>query len=493
MKKEIFTFKRLVLVIATTVFSFSSSTTAFFTMGLKSLIWLAVAAVFYFLPFAIINSEFTSAYPKSQSSLYDWLADNLSAKIAFITTFIWYASYFVWMTSLFLKLWIPFGLLIFGKDISQMTTIFGVSAKMVLTILTIFGIVMLTTIINRGFLKIAKLMYVSSILMIGLLILTVGTNLILSLSHPDMILPNLKKAATSKTFFETTNLTGFISQLPFLIFAITAFGGLDTVSSLVEKVGNQHNKFSKALLAGGGIVLIFYFLAIVSWSMGTTVTTNTQTHLGNLMYALMSQLARNIAPNSPLISELYVRYTALVMFTAYLALLATIGYAPLKVLLHAGNRQIFPDKLLKTNENGIHFKAVRAQAMIIGAFVLLVSVGTPLVTTLYNQLTLMTNLARSLPYLLVATAYPFFKEKFTSDYLKLVKHSAVARVLASSVVMTVLLAIGFEIYTTIVSNGVIATLFLIIGPLIFAILANYLYERKANEINPLRRSRQSNS
>ncbi len=108
MHKETYTSKRIVLVIATTVFSFSSSTMAFFTIGLKSLIWLAVVAVLYFLPFAIINSELTSAYPKSKGALYAWLADNLSPRIAFITTFIWYASYFVWMTSLFFETLDPF-------------------------------------------------------------------------------------------------------------------------------------------------------------------------------------------------------------------------------------------------------------------------------------------------------------------------------------------------------------------------------------------------
>ena len=476
MHKETYTSKRIVLVIATTVFSFSSSTMAFFTIGLKSLIWLAVVAVLYFLPFVIINSELTSAYPKSKGALYAWLADNLSPRIAFITTFIWYASYFVWMTSLFLKLWIPFGLLVFGQDISQMTTLFNIPAKIVLTFLSILGILILTAIINRGFLNIAKLMYFSAILMIGLVALTVGTNLFLSLQYPDMIVPNLKTAATSQTFFQSSKLTGFLAQMPFLIFAITAFGGLDTVSSLAEKVGNQRHKFSKALLIGGGAVLILYFLDILSWSTGTDFTAirgTSTTHLGNLMYGLISHLSTQISSN-PLIHELYIRYTALTMFTAYLSLLATIGYAPLKVLLHAGE-PIFPDSFLARNQNGIHSKAVNLQALIIAIFVILISVGTPLVTTLYNQLTLMTNLSRSLPYLIVAAAYPFFKAKFSGDYLKLIKYNFLANYLALSVIATIFIAIVFEIYSVIISDGLVAGIFLLIGPVLFAILANYLY------------------
>jgi amino acid transporter len=484
MSKTRFTFKRVMLVIATTVFSFSSATTAFFTMGLKSLIWLAVAAIFYFLPFAIISSEFTSAYPQSQGSLYDWLADYLSPKIAFMTTFVWYSSYFIWMSSLFLRLWIPLGLLVLGQDISQLPLIFGLPTKGVLTVLAILGIILLTAIINQGFLKIAKLMYLASLLALGLVVLTVGANFYLALSHPTAILPHLKMAATSQTFFETSNLTGFVSQLPFMIFAITAFGGLDTVSSIVEKVGNQKHQFSKAILAGGGLVLIFYFLNILSWSMGTdfaNIHEGSQAHLGNLMYGLMAHLSDKFSSHW-LLRELSVRYTALTMFVAYLALLATITYAPLKVLLHAGGGRIFPAALLERNQNAIHFKAVRIQALLIGGFVICISAGIPLVTTLYNHLTLMTNLSRSLPYLIVALAYPFFKAKFSAPYLTLIKQRRLINCLSFSVVSLVLIAIIFEIYTTMLSDGLVAGLFLGIGPIFFAILANILYEKNLKSV-----------
>lgn len=483
MTKPIFSVRKMIIVMTTTVFSISSSTTAFFTMGLKSLFWLALAAILYFLPFAMMSAEFTSAYPKSSGSLYDWLADSLTPKIAFITTFVWYASYFVWMTSLILRLWIPFGLLVFGRDVSQMPTVFGISTKVVLMLLSLLGLFILTIIINQGFLKIAKLMYFAAILTTGLVVLIVGLNLVLSFQHPEEILPHIKNAMTSNTFFETSNLTGFLAQLPFMIFAVTAFGGLDTVSSLVEKIGNQQHKFSKALLLSGGLVLVFYFLNIISLCIGTdfaAIHTSSQNHLGNLMYRLMAHLSGQVSTNA-LFREICVRYTALMMFVSYLALLVTIGYAPLKVLLHASHRLVFPHQLLVRNKHGIHFKAVQMQALIIGGFIILVSIGMPFVNTLYNHLTLMTNVSRSLPYLIVACAYPFFKAKFSGEYLKLVHHKSAVKYLSLSVVVMVSVAIVFEIYATLISDGLIAGIFLIIGPLFFALLANYLYGRHADD------------
>lgn len=487
-KQTNISFQKTVLIIATTVFSFSSSTTAFFTMGLHSLPWLALAAFFYFIPFAIINSEFTSAYPKAKGSLYQWISENLSQRLAFITSFIWYSSYFIWMMSLFLKLWIPFSVLLFGQDISKLTTVFGLPTKWVLTILSLFGVCLLTWIINHGFVKIVRCLYLSGVLMVGLVCLTVVSNLVLAIRQPEQILPNLESSINSGSFFETQNLTGIFAQFPFFIFAITAFGGLDTVSSLVEKLGNQRNKFSKAVLLGGIFILLFYFLDILSWAMGSnfaSVRQLTNQHLGNLMYGLMALLSDEISQSfglsvahTNLLNQFYIRYTALTLFTAYIGLLATIGYAPLKVLISSTGSHFFHPSLLQKNRYGVLNRAINIQAGIISLFVFALSIGTPFISSLYNQLTLMTNLSRSLPYFLIALAYPYFKRNFQGDYLKIVQKNWQIKMIMSSVMLTIALAIGFEIYATWIDEGWLSVFFLLIGPIGAGLIANQLYQRK---------------
>ncbi|MBS7576404.1 MULTISPECIES: amino acid permease [unclassified Enterococcus] len=487
-KQAAISFQKIVLIIATTVFSFSSSTTAFFTMGLHAVPWLAMAAIFYFVPFAIINSEFTSAYPNSKGSLYQWLSENLSQRLAFITSFIWYSSYFIWMMSLFLKLWIPFSVLIFGYDISKLTTIFGVSTKWVLTILSLIGVLIMTWIINHGFIKIIRCLYLSGILMVGLVALTVISNLILAIRHPEQILPNLSSSINTGSFFETQNLTGILSQLPFFIFAITAFGGLDTVSSLVDKLGNQQNKFSKAVLLGGFFVLLLYFLDILSWAIGSnfaSVRQLTNQHLGNLMYGLMSLLSNELsqsfklsAKGTHILNQAYIRYTALTLFTAYIGLLATIGYAPLKVLISSTGTHFFQPRLYQENRYGVLSRAINIQAAIISLFVLALSLGTPFISSMYNQLTLMTNLSRSLPYFLIALAYPFFKRNFQGHYLNIIQKKWQIRLLMCSVMLSISLAIVFEIYATWLDEGWLSVFFLLVGPVGAFLIANQLYQRK---------------
>ncbi|MEG0686640.1 MAG: amino acid permease, partial [Erysipelotrichales bacterium] len=259
------------------------------------------------------------------------------------------------------------------------------------------------------------------------------------------------------------------------------------ISSLIDKVGNKKNKFSKAILIGGVLVFIVYFLDILTWSMGSNfveVHSQVDQHLGNLMYGLMDVLSKELASSlhfssgaTYFINQLFIRFTALTLFVSYIGLLATIGYAPLKVLIQGGDSSLFPKFLLKENKNGILVNAVHTQALIIAVFVVLLSLGSALVSSLYNQLTLMTNLSRSLPYLLIALSYPFFKAKFKGEYMQLIKHKWQIYFLTSSVFLCVFLAVSFEVYSTFINDGFTSALFLIIGPLLAGTAANIIYKR----------------
>ena len=75
----------------------------------------------------------------------------------------------------------------------------------------------------------------------------------------------MQQSLTAPSFFKGTS-DSFLSQLPFFIFAITAFGGLDTIASLVDKSGEQRKKFPKALIISAVIIVVLYFGGIMLWS-----------------------------------------------------------------------------------------------------------------------------------------------------------------------------------------------------------------------------------
>ncbi|MFY9902913.1 MAG: amino acid permease, partial [Trichococcus sp.] len=159
-------FFNLVLIIVMTVYSFSSMSSSFFMMGLKSFPWFLISAFFYFIPYALIVSEYTRSYSNRTGGIYDWLKDAFSPRIAFITAFLWYCSYFTWIISLFMKLLIPFTIMLFGKDLTSAEQWFGIDTSYWIMVLSLFAVFCMTWVINRGHKAVFSFLKTSSYAMV---------------------------------------------------------------------------------------------------------------------------------------------------------------------------------------------------------------------------------------------------------------------------------------------------------------------------------------
>lgn len=96
---EKITLMALVMMIFTTVFGFANSTVAYYLMGYSSILFYLVAAVLFFIPFALMMAEFGAAVKSDSSGMYKWLEVSVNAKFAFVGTFMWFASYIIWLVS----------------------------------------------------------------------------------------------------------------------------------------------------------------------------------------------------------------------------------------------------------------------------------------------------------------------------------------------------------------------------------------------------------
>lgn len=164
--------QNLILIITTTVYSFSSMISAFFMLGSQSLIWFFISALFYFIPYALIVAQYTKKYAHRSGAIYDWLKESLSPKAAFTTVFLWYSSYFIWMISLFMKILIPLSILIFGKDRTATIDWLGFSPQFWLALLSILAVLFITWMNKRGFQVIFRFLHISGYAMVGLLVLS---------------------------------------------------------------------------------------------------------------------------------------------------------------------------------------------------------------------------------------------------------------------------------------------------------------------------------
>ncbi|WP_368251785.1 amino acid permease [Enterococcus sp. 2201sp1_2201st1_B8_2201SCRN_220225] len=478
---------QLVLIITTTVYSFSSMSTAFYMMGIKSLPWFLIAGGCYFIPYALIVAQYTRKYGNRSGTVYDWLKDALSPKAAFVTAFLWYCSYFTWMVSLFMKLVIPLSILLFGRDITAEASWFGISTPWLVAGFAICAVTLLTWLINRGFGTILRFLKVSSLAMVGLLLLSAVSNFTLVFAHPTEVWANIQQGLHAPSFFEGTG-DQFFSQLPFFIFAITAFGGLDTVASLSDRTKDSRRQFPKGLIYSGVIILAIYIGGIILWSGANDLGTLRQTdqmHLGNLMYGLMGSLAGSLSKTlglsvaaSGVVYQIYIRYTAFVLFTAYLGLLSSISFGPLKSLIQGTPKNLWPKQLTKLNNQEMPFKALHLQAGVIILVILAVTLNTHVAGELFNQLTYMTNVARAMPYFVVAASFPFFlKKRIVADQELFVSNRKLSNFLSMSVCACIIFAIAFQIWEPFSLGHYSDALTLIIGPIVFSTIAALLYRR----------------
>lgn len=97
---------------------------AFLQMGYASIIWYIFAAIFFFLPVAMMLAEYGATFKEEEGGIYSWLTHTLGEKWAFIGTFIWLSSWIIWLLSISSKVYIPFSAMLFGKDLTQ-TWAFG--------------------------------------------------------------------------------------------------------------------------------------------------------------------------------------------------------------------------------------------------------------------------------------------------------------------------------------------------------------------------------
>ena len=102
-------------------------------------------------------AEYGAAF-KEEKGIYAWMERAVGAKFAFVGTFMWFASYIVWMVSVSSSIWVPLSNLIFGSDVTSTWSLFGLNAPKTLAILGVVLIVVITYLSTKGLKAFQKLL-----------------------------------------------------------------------------------------------------------------------------------------------------------------------------------------------------------------------------------------------------------------------------------------------------------------------------------------------
>ena len=497
----------LVLMIFTSVFGFNNMPRSFYLMGYSAIPWYVLSAITFFIPFAFMMAEYGAAFKNEKGGIYSWMEKSVGAKYAFVGTFMWYASYVVWMVNICSSIWIPFSNALFGQDVTSTWGIAGLKSTQVLGLLGICWIVFVTYTATRGLEQIKKITSVGGTAVALLnVVLLVGAAAVFMANGGHLAEP----LAGGQGFVEAPNpkYQSIFPILSFLVFALFAYGGIEAVGGLVDETENAEKTFPKGVAISAFVISIAYSLGIFLCGIFTNwadVLSSKSVHMGNVSYVIMKNLGYQIGHSfgfpeatSLLMATWMARFMGLSMFLALSGAFFTLCYAPLKQIIVGTPKGLWPGKMGEVKDSGMPLNAMWIQCGVVVAFILLVTFGGEGAAQFFNKLVLMTNVAMTLPYMFLSIAFPYFKKKTEihkpfevfKGYVTIIEATrempypfevfkGYGISLVASIIVT--FTVGFANFFTIIEpatgGDMSSTIWSIVGPAFFSIVAIAMFNR----------------
>ncbi|KRN28515.1 inner membrane transporter YjeM [Lactobacillus selangorensis] len=437
-------------------------------------------------------AEYGAAFKDEKGGMYSWMANSYNPKFAFVGTFMWYASYIIWMVNVGSGIWIPLSNAIFGVDKTQSWHLFGMlNGVQTLGILAIVWIIFLTYVSSHGLDRIKKITSVggTAVALINILLFLGGFIILILNGH-------MAQPLSLRAFFVSPNpdYHSMTSIFSFTVFAIFAYGGLEVVGGLVDQTENAEKTVPRALTISAIVISVGYALGIfmvgtfTNWKFTFEEFGTVKVTMGNVSYVMMNNMGYQLGLAMHLsraaavtLGEWISRYMGISMFLSLTGGFFTLIYSPLKQLIEGTPKQIWPKSWTKMR-NGMPVNAMWSQAIIVIVIIAIVSFGGSDAQAFFNILISMTNVSMTIPYMFVAFAFlgfkrnknivkPFemFHKKWTTEVC----------------VWLVLFSVGFANFFTILQPALTGDYLQAIetaaGPILFGGVAWWMYSHYENK------------
>lgn len=481
----------LILMIFTSVFGFANIPRAFFLMGYSAIPWYIFGAICFFIPYAFMMAEFGASFKEEKGGIYVWMQKSVGRKFAFIGTFMWFASYIVWMVSVSSSIWVPLSNLIFGTDKTSTWSLFGLTSSQTLGILGAIFVIVITFLSSKGLNSIAKVASIGGIFVTSANVLLIVGSLIVFFANGFHAAQPLKLAEF--THSPNPAYGTVLAVLGFLVFAIFAYGGLEAVGGLVDQTENANKTFPRGIKISAIVIGVGYSLAILMVGLFTNwqeVLSSPDVRMANVAYVVIKNLGVKLgevfglSPHGvEIMGTWFARYIGLAMFLALLGAFFTLIYSPLKQLIEGTPKEIWPENWTKVNENDMPVTAMWVQCITVVTIIIIAVITGGKSSSFLDYLILMGNVAMTIPTMFLAVAFIYFKKNDSIDKpFIFFKSKTVATVWAIIVTCTVGFANIFTILQpAIESKDYVSTGFQLAGPIVFGLVAFFLiskYEKK---------------
>lgn len=487
--KKITTFG-LVTMIITTVFGFGNVSNAFEQMGYASIIWYLLSGICFFFPCGLMMAEYGSAFKEAKGGIYSWLAGSIGERLAFIGTFVWLASWVIWMVSTSSRIWITFSAFIFGKDTTQSWRFLGLTSTQFIGVLGIILILAVTFFSSRGIKGIAKVGSLGGILTIAMNFVFIIVSLIVIIANKGALAQPIQGP---KSFIVSPNpqFQTPIAIISFVVYAIFAYGGMESLGGVTDSMEKPEKTFPRGLIIASIFVILSYVIMI--FMVGFSVNykrdiAGGNVNLGNITYAVFN--LTGVAMGKALgwsaaathgMGVLMTRFVAFAQLLGFSGALFVLIYSPIKSFIEGSNPKLWPKYMTKLNKHGMPAHAMWIQAIVVCIIIFSVAFGGSAAKRFYQILTDMANVSTCFPYLFLIGAFPFFKKKDIERPFEVFHNRFWTDVLVVFVEAILIVGIVFTCVQPILEGDWQTAIWTIAGPVVFAIVALIFYQISAKK------------
>lgn len=374
--------------------------------------------------------------------------------------------------------------MISGTDRTQTWRLFGLPANETLGILEIIFMIVVTWIASRGINKIAKIASVCGVATLGISVIFILASLLLwMMNHGQLAEP-----VTALSLVKSPNhaFVTPIAVISFIVYALFAYGGLETMAGVIDSVKKPEKTFPRALIIAMIIMTLIYILTIFLCGVSANweqVLGKSHVNLANVEYVLINNMGLTVGAKlglghsgAVLLGRIFSQITALSDVLGGLGAAFVMVYSPIKSFIEGCDPRLLPKRLTKMNDVNMPAFAMWCQAILVSAIILFISFGGNAATQFYTILTDMMNVSSSAPYLFLVGAFPFFKMKKDLDR-PFVFYKSMTWTWVVSIVVWLVVAVGI-LFTCVepILEGQYATAFwTAFGPVFFGIIAWAFY------------------
>ncbi|MEF2291389.1 amino acid permease [Virgibacillus dokdonensis] len=379
------------LMAFTAVFAFNNIINATASIGLSAVFTFLFATVFYFIPFALMIGEFSSANAESESGVYSWIRTSLGEKWAFLGSWSYFFVNLFYFTALLPQILIYASYTFTGKNV------FGTGATVAISLLSIFLFWLATFVSIKGVSWISKVTDVSGVarILMGIGFIVFALAVVFILGEPSAQEFNRKSVAPSMNW-------NYFATLAWILQAV---GGAEAIGVYVKDIKGGNKTFIRTIIIAAFSIGIMYALGSVA--VGLIMPADAlQDNYSDALFEAFAILGSHFG-----IGDGITRFVGLIMLLSAVGSLVIWTAAPVKILFSEIPEGIFGKWVAKTNHEGNPTNALTLQAIVVTILLVIPALGIGSVNSLLKTLINMTAATSLIPVLFLLIAYIMFRVK----------------------------------------------------------------------------------